>query len=892
MTTTLANSNPLSTFNVAQTFFIDPALAPNNDVIGVSSINVYFQYKPAPNAANTTGGAGVAGNISGLANPGVTMYLCGTLNGVPQMTANSLAFFARCEYNQIQTSSDGSVATNFHFNQPVLVQPGQEYAFVLSYDGNEQFVPWTATSGYQLVGSTNTFSAGFSTLIGSYFEFASNAGNSAGNQYLSNWNDLQGTSITFDVMAARYYIESVPVASSNAVQNNVPIFNLNTLKTWDANTNTYTLYFPMPAPEGIAFEISTSTVQSFIGAQKVYQNTVSYPGGPVPVTVSCNGSVIVVANTTLPNGVAFNWNNIYPSFNQQNMIVLIDSSGVDVRRVVGISNTTCIALSEPTTFTNSAATFMISPIATLDTVLESSPFGTQDNFLYLLNSTANSTVRFVNNSILLINATAGGTSYSNSDVLYITGYEYVSGKVTGGYIAIANISTNSTGGIVNTYMSNLGCGFVYSGNIVAIVANSTSLSNTTGNTSSGSGATFAYTIGSTLCTESTPNIFQNCIVCNFNIDDVLPFANISNPIGTTYDAEVQVQYIVESDSSTFANVAYYAITPQVLPVSVGQLNQIVSNTPVAFISYSNEWNTQFSNGAGNNTLIGPGSSNGFVFITATELETDSDFLSVTFNSTPSLEFGHYIINDSYAAENTNSGNAWAKHLTTLINFNQFAEDIRVYLTAYQPINTGFEVYAKIQNSNDPEAFSNEDWTRLQLISGQGLVSSLSNPTDYVELGYGFQLYPNTSFTVNGSITTTNNSTTVSGVNTAFSSVANITANNIVRIYSPLFSNTEYIVASVTAVANDTQLTIDQAITSNVDIGGNPGLVGAGLSMDVISYPYQAWNNINNDNVVRYYNTSIVRFDGYNTLQLKVVLLSSAMSYIPQLNSIRAIGVSA
>ncbi len=115
---------------------------------------------------------------------------------------------------------------------------------------------------------------------------------------------------------------------------------------------------------------------------------------------------------------------------------------------------------------------------------------------------------------------------------------------------------------------------------------------------------------------------------------------------------------------------------------------------------------------------------------------------------------------------------------------------------------------------------------------------------------------------------------------------------MVRIYVPLFSNADYVIATVTAIANDTSLTIDQAISSNVNINGNPAMVANGLALDVIAYPHQGFNNINNDNVARYYSQSTVKYDGFGMIALKVVMLSNAYSYIPHINSIRYLGVSA
>jgi hypothetical protein len=76
------------------------------------------------------------------------------------------------------------------------------------------------------------------------------------------------------------------------------------------------------------------------------------------------------------------------------------------------------------------------------------------------------------------------------------------------------------------------------------------------------------------------------------------------------------------------------------------------------------------------------------------------------------------------------------------------------------------------------------------------------------------------------------------------------------------------------------------LVSNPNIPTNPAL-------DVLKYSSTAFNNIANDNVVRYYTTSTNQeVDGFNAMQVKVVLLSSNTHLTPKVEQIQAIGVSA
>jgi len=58
---------------------------------------------------------------------------------------------------------------------------------------------------------------------------------------------------------------------------------------------------------------------------------------------------------------------------------------------------------------------------------------------------------------------------------------------------------------------------------------------------------------------------------------------------------------------------------------------------------------------------------------------------------------------------------------------QEAEDLKVFLTAYRPVNTEIEVYAKFYNISDPDTFDSKVWTKLSYLNDGDL--TYSNPAD-------------------------------------------------------------------------------------------------------------------------------------------------------------------
>jgi hypothetical protein len=231
----------------------------------------------------------------------------------------------------------------------------------------------------------------------------------------------------------------------------------------------------------------------------------------------------------------------------------------------------------------------------------------------------------------------------------------------------------------------------------------------------------------------------------------------------------------------------------------------------------------------------------------------------------------------------NDGLALSRHITTKVSFanNRFSEDIRVYMTAYRPANTELRVYARIHNSADPEAFDDKAWTPLEYIENANKFSSNEDPNDVIEYELGLPSYSETANVLPGVFTTelANNVIVAQGV-TPTTFVAN---NDVVKLYNPLIPE-DYIVA-VVETANSTTITLGSAIANN-------NVVGSGFKVDRLKYYNTAFNNYTNDNVARYYNSSLVEFDTFDSMQIKVALLSDSTYRVPEIDQLQVIGVSA
>jgi len=900
--------------NLAQTFFLDREAVQGATAVAISAVDLYFKFKPR--ATN---------NKSGITNPGVEMFIAETNNGVPRVYDNKNYSRARVEYGDILVSSDGSLATKFRFTNPINVQTDKEYALVVKYDGSEDFMLWVSRQGDMLVSSASPSPGPSGKFVGKYFEFSAIGSNqdfssnnvtattdaistdpeAPGREVQGSWRALNDTDLKFAVSVCRYFVQGVPVELStitNSVGVNIIAPFGYGVEYPGGSVPEVQLAIPFLPQEYVIFDdtVSKSNTNVPVGGVRVYQNTVFWPGGwangasSITISVTANSNV-VTANTNYPNGTAFSWSSVFALQSDQEYITIISlNDGGDrktnIRRVSEIASNTVLHLADPVSITNAAAYFIKSPVAQITMIDQTKSFGQLEDIIVLKNSNANGTVHFVNNAIESANIIAGGSGFSNNDILYVKGFEDVATKVEGGYLAVANLVTNTSGGITAVYFSNVGSGFSITANIAGVFCNSTS-NNRTSNTSAGTGANIAFIVTNTLRSEYQGDLgyYKNYKIRNLSSSIVMPEAKITAPIGTTHQLYHQSLFSLFNSNNTTSSNDYVlaansavATRQQVQPFKI---NYLTDYDPAVLGSYSNQFLINYANGSSYTpaSLVDANANTALLLVNIT---SNNDFVSATIGHSPVLSYSQYIINNDYTDEHTDRGNAFAKHITTKVNFanNHSAEDLIVYLTAYKPQYTDIQVFARIINADDvQDEFDDKDWTRLELFGANNL-SSAFDTTNFIELSYQFANYPNTQFSFSGYVTTSNNSTNVIGSNTTFNDASsNIVANDLVKIYSPLFPN-NYMITVVNSVTNATHFTITDPITNN-------NILGSGLVVDKLQYKHQAFRNQLNDNVVRYYSSSMVPFDTYDTLALKVVMLSETPSIVPRIDNIRAIGVT-
>ena len=305
------------------------------------------------------------------------------------------------------------------------------------------------------------------------------------------------------------------------------------------------------------------------------------------------------------------------------------------------------------------------------------------------------------------------------------------GSITNGStVTFANGAGTFTG-VVNTFTANTATGFVQYFNAARneIVANNSS-GNFTSNT----------TISDGFYRGQVSNAFaQVYSLKNYKYDVLVPKLSYAKYVDTD---------VVWTANTTANN---YVLSQTQTSIEAFENNDFVSGEKI-IASRTNEINN--TGGAKTFRLSGT-------------LSSGSNRLSpvVDIGRTKSVIPVHNIINNDNTGEFGNFGNAQARYITKKIVLadGQEAEDIKVVLSAYKPVGTDIDVYARIQNAEDPDDFRDKHYTKLDQTSAANTVSSIVNKENFVELEYGF---PSSNTTSLGAFNFSGNNNVVRYFNSA------------------------------------------------------------------------------------------------------------------------------
>lgn len=369
---------------------------------------------------------------------------------------------------------------------------------------------------------------------------------------------------------------------------------------------------------------------------------------------------------------------------------------------------------------------------------------------------------------------------------------------------------------------------------------------------------------------------------SYPVDNFKPSFLIGNPSGSTFTLNYKIANSANQLSSTSTNI------------NLLQMNDSVATGYI--LSRSVEVDTSKSS-----NLFGDRRKSVVANLNIAVSSAEIDRFSVPYATTRELDFYFYQndINNvytetrtvglssiaSYDTETGANGLAKSKYLSKVIRFAQdkYAEDIVVYLTGYRPAGTEIKVYAKVHNAADRESFQSKAWTPLVLKDNIDRFSS-TDPNDMYEFTYGFDTAPELQVALSGTGAITYGS---NAITTTSDHSATVTAGDLIRIKDQDFGNHEVFVVSA---ANTTAISTYRNITTSSLVSA--GVTRSDIVIDKLKYRNVAWNNVENDNTVRYVNSEYVEFDRYTSMQIKIVLLAAQSHIVPKVEAIQVIGVSA
>ena len=860
--TTLDNPSvtPLSEislyFDYIQTFFIDKTQVAGAATVTLDGVNLYFRQKP--NATN---------NQSQIQNPGVYISICQVTpnaSGVlqPNLSKTYISSLVRLPYDQINPSLDAANVTTFKFRTPLELPTNAHYGIIINFE-DPQFSLWTATQGQKILNTQTTlgttYSDGMLFRASNYQEISSDATNGA------LYKSLSDTDLKFDVSVN--YTEQVTVVDPD--KPDTQVLNTETIELVNEDYEFLELS-NIVAGNALSTIIASSDTDptfGFIPGEMVYQdfgntaaNVTFYKTGTVqPVNPSA------VSITYAQTGLGFDVNTLAlkgtgtkftSEFEINDSIIITDGTAgnTDIRKVVSLKDDTSMLLNEPVSFANAAAYIKKTATAKLESVL------LRPNTVILTESNASDKVRFIDDGISLITFTAG-SGYANSDYVLISG---------GTLNATANIVTNVSGGITRLNITNTGYGFT--------TTPSFAVKKSDGSASGGTSAAFTATIGAQLKAAMTNTVATIANISSLAVHKFVPDFHVNISGGTVSDPSVSFAVLGtrNSDGSITSGSNYTRTNYNYLPLLENGMNE---NTNYDAVILSKSLEVLYG------STLPYKKSSAITF----KISTSNPYQSPSYNGelTSVYAFRTEISSDA----NTDQTSALTQHYTKKLTFAQgrFAEDLRVTSTMYKPVGTDVKMFARIHNSADEDAFDDKAWTELEVIDSTKLVSSSADNKDYIEVTYGFRGYPPIGNTVTGYAYANSNvgNTTIVGVGTTTFNTE-LANGDLIVLYDPLFANTTYAVALVANTPTATAFEINTPIA-------NASLQAATLKIDKVragNSQYYAFNNIQNENVVRYYSTSKTPFDSYDTVQVLVVPYANSAYTVPKLYDLRVIGVSA
>ena len=832
---------------IAQTFYINEPIGGVEGII-LTSVDIYFQ--------------------SVSPTYGVELRICTTQNGEPtpyMLPEASKVLQVTDTYGNstpiIRSSTNASIPTRFTFDSPITLQTQTSYALVIvPIGGNPDYTIWTgAIGGSDVTTSTpiyqSTTAAGtlylstndinFTPVISEAIkytlytaDFTTSGGAGSAVYTIANNEQLVVSTMSgsfipneFVYLSNTFYYQAALTISSNtgAFTSGEFIYQSN----GSANVATgYLLYADtskilVSGSNGAwtsSYQVKGNTSGSNGVITAVSQNVVTYSNSTISVPYTSNGTA-----------------NIFYS-NQTIFVGTSSSSVMEPHIVTGTINSTAISVNSSfnVSFSDTNALFGQVRGDGLSLYARYSGISTQTSTnipVNLWSSSSNTTVNFSNSVGQYI---MGYSSKSSARVRYSSdsSYDGIIPQISQNTPQSANIQWSMTGiNIANTYDSS---SVPLTDYIVkeftdatrSIKSRSTELTKYSGNNTIT--ITGAFTTSNNKISPYIDNMDNNITLVN-NI--LFSNANISGYAMARANSNgilIKNAQITQINGSATVTGTIFGTSPNYI---------YVSNTSGAFTS-------------------------GYTIY----LSSDSTINTYITSSTE--------INEKYSSNVFSSQSRYISK-SVVLAAGQDAEDLVLYMGAYRPSNTNFQVYGQLLNAQDTDPLNAKIYSRLIESSNSAvLTSSPTNPNDIVELVYNLPIstlvYSNTivsnNTTANVTFNTPYTTTVFSNNQFIYLNNANTGAFNVRQIVSITNSTSMVLSSAPTVVGNSS--------TAYADIGIIPGL----------EHTSAGFRYATNLSIARYVSNTDIVYDSFLTFAIKIVPTSDNSYVAPRATDMRALAL--
>lgn len=856
---------------IAQTFYINEPIGGVEGVV-LTRLDVYFE--------SVSSTYGVELQIRATDNGNPTSSILPRASKVIQVSdtyASNVTFLDSSGATKtiaagtqiIQASVDASFPVVFEFDTPISLQSQTSYAFVIiPVGGNPDYRVWTSelapkagndvTTGTPVHTNNDT---GTLFLSSNDIQFTSIPGEDIKfTAYIANFTSQSGTAayITYpeegiyytDLIGSFQPSETILLGNNSLMLSSL-VINANT-GTFTVGETVYQSNGSANNATGILFSANTTKVLikntngTFVTSNSTSYKVTGVTSAATANVTTANQSVISSSNTTLI--VPFTGNSSSNIFyaNQSLYIGMSDQSKVVCKVVDAVINSTAVSLKYATPFTDSSC--ILGQIRGDNLGLYArysgpqggdpvSRFGQSNYWASLYFSSSNSTVNFANATGQLLIGFSSGSSATNLGVL-----DFPYNAVIPDFTQVTSRSTNID--------------WTYYGIDTANTYDSTGISITNG-------------VEKQLLDKPRMLLSRTAEVTkNSGNSSLTLFANLT------------------SSNTKFS------------PLIDGMMNNVrmirnfvagANQTSGYFISTSNT-NGSFNVGIIKGDIVSQ--SNGSVIVTGQVLIANPTGLYIA-NTSGAFTNGYSIYVSNNAAVNTMarkvveynekySANVFPylpRYISknVVLAENQDAEDLKLYLTAYRPANTNFQVYGKFLHNQDPDAFSTKIWSRLsENTVSKALISSGSNEDDFVEIMYEL---PTSLLLTQNNVTC--NTTSANITIGSLGSTAGISNGNVIYLYNS--SSNNFITRQVSYVANNSTLVLT-AIPSFASTNSDLGIITG------LEHPSAAFLHANNNGICRYVSNTDVVFDTYKNFAVKIVPTSETTAVVPRAGDYRALAL--